>query len=119
MESLLRQIGLALLAVEFATEIRSAAFWGEDPFAERPRWIMADMLRVATGEVSDPMTLNILVERDDFAEDGHRRFDYRGRGSKLNRYATLKNDVRALVRHRVVRWSRRCCVMEQPKLPVR
>jgi hypothetical protein len=95
LESLLRQVGLALFAGEFAVEVGGTALLGEDPFAERPRWVMADVLGVAAFELSDPVTLIILVEGDDSAEDRHGRFDYRVRCLNLNRYGTPRNDMRA------------------------
>ena len=79
MESLLRQIGVALFAGEFCAEMGGAALGGEDPRAEGPRWVVADMLSVAAVEVGDPVADLILVESNDLSEEGHRRFDYRGR----------------------------------------
>jgi len=78
-ELLFRLIRFTLFAGEFATEVRGAAFGSEDPGTEGPGWIMADVLGVATFEVSDPVRLVVLMKGDDFAEDGHeRRFHHKG-----------------------------------------
>lgn len=43
------------------------AFGGEDPGAESPGWVVADVLGVAALEVGDPVGLVVLVKGDDFA----------------------------------------------------
>jgi hypothetical protein len=43
------------------------AFGGEDPGAEGPGWVVADVLGVAALEVGDPVGVFVLVEGDDFA----------------------------------------------------
>ena len=50
--------------------MRGAAFGSENPGAEGPGWIVAEVLGVATFEVGDPVALGVLMERDDFAQ-GH------------------------------------------------
>ena len=45
-----------------------AAFWGEDPGADGPRRVVADVLGVAAFEIGDPVEVGILVEGNDFAE---------------------------------------------------
>lgn len=59
-------------------DVRGAAFGSEDPGTEGPGWVMADVLRMAAVEVSNPVRLVVLMEGDDFAEDGHgRRFQHK------------------------------------------
>lgn len=80
-ELLFRLIRFTLFAGEFAAEVRGAAFGSEDPGTEGPGWIVADVLGVAAVEVSNPVGLVVLMEGDDFAEDGHgRRFHHKGHG---------------------------------------
>lgn len=47
--------------------MRGAAFRGEDPGAEGPRWVVANVLGMAALEVGDPVGVFVLVEGDDFA----------------------------------------------------
>jgi hypothetical protein len=80
-ELLFRLIRLTLFAGEFPAAVRGAAVGSENPGAEGPGWIMADVLAVAAFEVSDPMGLVIPMEGDDLAEDGHGRgFHHKGHG---------------------------------------
>jgi len=67
----LRLVGIAVLALEFVAEAGGAAFGGEDPGAESPGRVMADMLGVPAREVGNPVGLLVLVKGDDFARDGH------------------------------------------------
>jgi hypothetical protein len=48
-------------------DVRGAAFESDDPRADNPRWVVSDVLRVATLEVGDPIVIFVLMERDDFA----------------------------------------------------
>ncbi len=58
---------------EFAADVRGATFGGEDPGAEGPGRVVADVLGVAALQVGDPVGLLVLVESDDFVQRGHRK----------------------------------------------
>ena len=76
----MRLVGIAVLALEFVAEAGGAAFGGEDPGAESPGRVMADMLGVPAREVGNPVGLLVLVKGDDFARDGHREISSPGPG---------------------------------------
>jgi len=54
-------------------DVGGAAFRTDDPRADSPRWIVADVLRVAAFEVGDPVVVFVLVEGNDFARRHFRR----------------------------------------------
>ena len=54
---------VAFLAVEFVADVTPAAFFGNDPLARSPRWIVTRVLRVAAVELGHPMRLIVLMKR--------------------------------------------------------
>jgi hypothetical protein len=80
----------AFLAGEFRANAGGAAFGGGNPFADSPRWVVADVLGVSAVEVGDPVELLVLVERDDFAMDGHEE-DFTTGGAEFTERSGIGN----------------------------
>jgi hypothetical protein len=52
-------------------DVRGATFSSQEPGAESPGRVVADVLGVAAGQIGDPIAFEILVKRDDLARWGH------------------------------------------------
>ncbi len=59
---------IAFGAIELFADPPGMAFLGEHPGAELPRWVVADVAGMATGEVGDPVIFLVLVETGDRAK---------------------------------------------------
>jgi hypothetical protein len=55
----------AFFAEQCSAQALLAALFFDDPWAERPRRIVAHVLAVAAGQIGDPVFLLILMKADD------------------------------------------------------